>query len=190
MISMARPATIRRGLALASATVMLLAGPAQAANVNETFHEEEDRVLDCGNGLVLDVHAVNDVRVVGVQRGDGLWYFSEHWDKAQTFTNPATGLALTSRNTGLATKDQTITDNGDGTFTVRTLSPAPLTFYAPDGHKVSHFSGLFVFLFLIDNGGTPQDPNDDEFLDFLGVESAHGRADDLGVCDLAPVYLT
>lgn len=190
MISIARPATIRRALALASATVLLLAGPANAANQQGAFHDEEDRVLDCGGGLVLNVHDVNDGTFIGVQHGDGLWYFSEHWNHIVTYTNPDTGLAITTRNTGLATKDHKIIDNGDGTFTIQTLSPAPVGIFAPDGHKISHLSGLAVFLFLIDNGGTPQDPNDDEFLDFLGVESLHGHVEALGVCDLAPEYLT
>ena len=190
MISTAPAATARRALGLALAVAWLVAAPAQAVNDRGTFHEEDDRMLDCGAGLVLDVHNVIDGRYLGVQRGkDRLWYYAEQWNHIVTYTNPATGLALTSENVGLATKDQTITDNGDGTVTIRVLSPAPVRVHAPDGHMVSHFSGLAIYRFLYDDAGTPQDPNDDEFLEFLGVDALHGHNDDRGICDLATEYL-
>ena len=191
MISIARPATIRRGLALASATVLLLAGPAHGGQRKGAFHEEEDRVLDCGGGLVLDVHDVNDGTFIGVQHGDGLWYFSEHWDHVvrPTPTLPPVspsppGTPGWRRRTTRSPTTETAPSPSE------TLSPAPVRYLRP---------GRSQGLALLGPGRLPlpdrqrrgaQDPNDDEFLDFLGVESAHGHVDDLGVCDLAPEYLT
>jgi hypothetical protein len=170
--------------------LLLTSLPAGAAPDRGTFHDEDAGVLDCGDGLVLDYRTTNDGRFLGVRHGNGLWYYSEFWDSVTTFTNPDTGLSLTTRNWGLVGKDQTITDNGDGTLTIRVLSPAPVAIYAPDGHMLSHFTGSITYVLLIDDGGTPGDPGDDEFLDFLGAEDAHGHLGDPGICDLAPQYLT
>lgn len=72
--------------------------------------------------------------------------------------HPATGLALTTKDIGLATKDHKITDNDDSTFTIQVLSPARVWMFAPNGHKASHFSCLAAYLFLADNLLGAQDP--------------------------------
>ena len=41
---------------------------------------------------------------------------------------------------------------------------------------------------LIDHGGTPSDPSDDEFLETLS-ESLHGNFDDPEACEVARRYL-
>jgi hypothetical protein len=38
-------------------------------------------------------------------------------------------------------------------------------------------AGMFRFEFLVDHGGTPTDPSDDEELEFVGVVKEAGRAD-------------
>jgi len=110
--------------------LLLTSLPADAAPDRGTFHDEDAGVLDC----------------------------SESWDSVTTVTDPDTGLSLTTRNWGLVGKDQTITDNGDGTLTIRVLSPAPVAIYAPDGHMLSHFTGSITYVLLIDDGGTPGTP--------------------------------
>jgi len=80
-----------------------------------------------------------------------------------------------------------ITDNGDGTLTVRGLSPSRVSVRGPDGRPLSHFSGLSTYELLIDHGGTPGDPTDDEVLEFLSGPS-HGHQDAPTLCELAQRY--
>jgi hypothetical protein len=58
--------------------------------------------------------------------------------------------------------------------------------FGPDGELLLIDAGTFRFEILIDHGGTPTDPSDDEFLEFLGVvKDLTGRADTAGrdFCD-------
>lgn len=50
--------------------------------------------------------------------------------------------------------------------------------YGPDGKVLFRNPGQVRFEILIDHGGTPGDPSDDEFLEFLGiVKDSTGRND-------------
>jgi hypothetical protein len=61
--------------------------------------------------------------------------------------------------------------------------------YGPDGKAIARNPGQLRFELLIDNGGTPTDPSDDEFLEFLGfVKGSTGRTDDF--CAAAVPELT
>ena len=73
-----------------------------------------------------------------------------------------------------------MTDNGDGTLTILGLNAAKMSVvYGPDGKAIARGPGQIRFEVLIDNGGTPSDPSDDEELEFLGiVEGPTGRTDD------------
>ena len=83
-------------------------------------------------------------------------------------TNIANGKSITSD--GVVTNtDKTVIDIGDGTSTVRSSSFTSDVSYDASGTWVHQFVGRTIFDVLTDNGGTPTDPSDDEFLEFLGV---------------------
>ena len=72
-----------------------------------------------------------------------------------------------------------VTDNGDGTLTILVLSTGNVVLYGEDGKAIARNPGQIRFEILIDHGGTPTDPSDDEFLAFLGVvKGSTGRSDD------------
>jgi hypothetical protein len=72
-----------------------------------------------------------------------------------------------------------VTDNGDGTLTLLILSTFNSVLYGPDGKAIARDPGQARFEVLIDHGGTPTDPSDDEFFEFLGlVKESTGRTDD------------
>ena len=76
-------------------------------------------------------------------------------------------------------KDLKVTDNGDGTLTILVLGTGNFVVYDHDGKAIARNPGQVRFEILIDDGGTPQDPSDDEFLEFLGdVKGSTGRNDD------------
>ena len=94
------------------------------------------------------------------------------------FTNRANGktVTLTSR---VINHDLRVTDNGDGTLTILILATGNDVFYGPDGKAIGRNPGQIRFEILVDHGGTPTDPFDDEFLADLGVvKGSTGRNDD------------
>ena len=77
-------------------------------------------------------------------------------------------------------KDLKVTDNGDGTTTILVQQTSNQVLYGPDGTVLALNVGQTRFEFLVDNGGTPADPSDDQFLEFLGeVRDPTGHQADL-----------
>ena len=170
-------------LALAAAASVMLATAASAkVIVRETTHEEETFVLNnfCDvQGLTVEDALVFDGRVQAVPHGrDRLAYFLEHGKVTQVFTNPATDKSVTAV-ARFTEKDLRVTDNGDGTLTILVLVTGNGVVYGEDGKAIARNPGQVRFEILVDHGGTPADPSDDEFLAFLGVvKESTGRTDD------------
>jgi hypothetical protein len=164
-----------------------LAATADARQVfRETIHEERDIVLEdyCGvEGLTVELASTLDMRVHIVPHGRaGLAYFLQHGIVKEVLTNPATGTSLTSV-ARVTEKDMRVTDNGDGTFTVLVLATGNAVLYGADGKAIARNPGQTRFELLIDDGGTPADPSDDEVLGQEVVKESTGRSDD--VCEAA-----
>ena len=158
----------------------------------ELIDEEESAVeVDfCGTeGLTVEFarHSVGRVHAVPHGR-DGLVYFGFNLKVTEVVTNLANGHFVTSSAT-IRDKDLRVTDNGDGTLTVLVLSTGNAVLYGEDGKAIARNPGQVRAEFLFDHGGTPVDPSDDEFLEFLGVvKESTGRSDDY--CEAAvPILL-
>ena len=162
----------------------VLVGHASAGEIfHESYHDEGTFVHQnyCGvAGLTLSEAYVVDGMVSAVPQGrDALAYFLEHIKETSVGTNLANGKTVTFVSTSTA-KDLKVTDNGDGTTTVLALVTGNDVFYGPDGKANARNPGQIRFEVLIDNGGTPSDPSDDEFIADLGiVKGSTGRNDDL-----------
>jgi hypothetical protein len=169
-------------LACCGATMAVLVGHASAGQIfQETFHEEGSNELQNFCGVAgLNVHETfsTDVRVGAVSQGpDELPHFREHDRQSVVWTNLANGEAVSSVLTTNG-RDLKVTDNGDGTLTVLVQLTGNTTLYA-DGKAIGKDSGQVRFEILIDHGGTPTDPSDDEFITDLGVvKEPTGRNDD------------
>ena len=175
--------------ATAAACLTLTAMPAASAAPYEhaTFHEEFDSVNDCGDGPVLEFHDVIDGRVVVVRHGDGFLYGTQHWTLTAVATIPGTALTVTVVNKGLVGHDLHVTANRDGTITVLGTSPARVAVLGPDGRTESHFSGLATYEQLWDDAGTPDDPSDDELIEYLSY-TTNGHDEAADVCEVARRY--
>jgi hypothetical protein len=116
---------------------------------------------------------------------DDLPYSSDHLHYTTARTNLANGQSITSDGT-TKTLDRKLTDNGNGTSTVRVSSLTSDFSYDNSGTTVHRFVGRNVYELLIDNGGTPKDPSDDEFLEFLGNirENTQVNSPDLDFCEV------
>ena len=108
---------------------------------------------------------------------NGLGYGAEKLHVSTTYTNLATGKSMTEVQNTLS-KDLKVTDNGDGTLTLLVLATGSFKVFGPDGEFLFNDPGQVRFELLIDHGGTPTDPSDDEFREFLGlVKGSTGRND-------------
>lgn len=182
--------TIRLGaiLALSATAAAMLAVAASAGQASrETFHEEGTPLLEdfCDvPGLTVELAFVLDINVHVVPHGpDGLAYFLSHGTQSDVLTNLANDKSVTAF-ANVIERDSRVTDNGDGTLTILILATGNAVLYGADGKAIARNPGQIRFEILVDHGGTPADPSDDEFLAFLGiVKDSTGRSDDF--CEAA-----
>lgn len=111
----------------------------------------------------------------GVPHGDGLVYYADHFRATETYTNVENGKTLTFR-TAMSFKDQTIVDDGEN-LTITFMRVGSTKVFGPDGELLFVDAGQWVGQDLIAHSGTPGDPTDDEWQDFLGVVKEVGRID-------------
>jgi hypothetical protein len=174
--------TLALAVGLAAAASMALAGGALAKPILHTdFHDEfteiEGDFCDV-SGLTVRVDQVVDGRILVTPHGpDGLNYGVEVSLFTIVFTNVDNGITVTEV-TNVMFKEIRVTDNGDGTLTSLIMGTGNDVVYGPDGKAIARNPGQFRFEVLIDHGGTPTDPSDDEFLDFRIVKESTGRTDD------------
>jgi hypothetical protein len=179
--------------ALVATAALALVATASAGKIfSEPIDETESHIEEdfCGvEGLTVEftTHIVGRVQAVPHGR-DQLAYFGFNLKVTDVVTNLANGNDVVSEST-VRDKDLRVTDNGDGTLTVLVLSTGNSVLYGEDGKVVARNPGQVRFEILIDHGGTPTDPSDDEELAFLGVvKESTGRSDDY--CESAvPILL-
>jgi hypothetical protein len=164
--------TLRRRTTMACGALLLAmtaaAVPASAQPLErEHFEESGTGVIDdfCGAGIAVQfdftVWGSFLLRPIGP---DGLAYGQESVHLTNTLTNLATGSSVTHVLDYLS-KDLKVTDNGDGTLTIRVVEQAGGDRWFSDGKLVIVDSGGLWLDVLVDDGGTPTDPSDDEVID-------------------------
>lgn len=178
--TMMRPAAAAL-FALATATATL--GTADAKPPDRgTVHEEFNTVFHnfCGvSGLDVEFEAVVDFEYSFRSKGrEQLPYFTQFSMGERTYTNPVNDRYV-SESFHVIEKDLKVTDNGDGTSTVVVLVTGNSTTYGMDGKAIARNPGQVRDEILVDNNQTPQDPSDDEFLEFIReIKGSTGRTDD------------
>jgi hypothetical protein len=174
-----------------TAAVMLSAAASAGQVVRETLHEEDTIVLDdfCDvEGLTVDLSFVLDLRVKAVPHGrDRLAYFQSHGKRTEVITNLANDRFVTTAAKVLE-KDLRVTDNGDGTLTILILATGNAAVYGENGKALGRNPGQSRFELIVDHGGTPNDPTDDEELSFRVIRESTGRSDDF--CEAVVPALT
>lgn len=163
------------GVALASltATSVAAAGPP----VRESWVDSWNDVRDlCG--LTIREQGQESVRLLISSRGpDGLAYYGARVKGTISFTNLANGKTYAG-SWVVNDKDLKVTDNGDGTLTILVLATGSTKWYDADGKLLFADPGQIRYEILVDHGGTPNDPGDDEIIAELGlVKGSTGRND-------------
>jgi hypothetical protein len=168
------------GVAATASTSLATAASAQPIRESEVFEETQEFEDFCdASGLTVQVNSTTESRFMFNPHGpDGLGYGLEHLRITNVYANAANGNAVTEQITTVF-KDLRVTDNGDGTVTILVLATGNAVVRGPDGKAIARNPGQIRFEALVDNGGTPTDPSDDEFLDVVrDVKGSTGRTDD------------
>jgi hypothetical protein len=174
-----RAAVAACGLALVGGLVV--SAPAAAQPVEKgRFHDVFTDFFDCdGTPTQLDGDVFGNF--LGVRRGSELVYFRDSVRGTLVYTNLNTGgtyteIFATSR------RDAQVIDNGDGTLTIVVHAAGSSRFYDTDGNFVLADPGQLRFQFMVDHGGTPEDPFDDVEIEgtFEIVRESTGRNDTQG----------
>lgn len=170
-------------LALAALTFPFCAGTAMAKPLDSgTFHDEFTETFTdfCEvSGLTVELfETVDGTFRIGSKGKAGIPFYTEHTDFRQVFTNVESGKSASTWESTII-KDLEVVDNGDGTSTVLVLATGNYTIYGSNGKAIARNPGQVRYRILIDNAGTPADPSDDEFLEFLGfTKESTGRNSD------------
>ena len=141
-------------VAVACGLAVTVGSPSSARVVERgTFHEPFSGTDGdfCGAGLTVDFAGTADGRFQVVTRApDGFDYFLDHVRVRAILTDRATGQTATDIQPNTLSKDQTITDNGDGTLTVVVLLTGGARTYGDDGRLIASNSGQVRLQLVVD----------------------------------------
>ncbi len=158
----------------------LVAAPASAKPIERVHFLESGSEIEsdfCGDLTVRIDFEIRGSFLLNAHGPDGLAYGMETFHGRVSFTNVANGKTLTSVFNNVS-KDLKVTDNADGTLTILVMATGSNKIYGPDGKLLFNDPGQIRLQILIDHGGTPTDPSDDEFIADLGlVKGSTGRND-------------
>jgi hypothetical protein len=176
---------LRRAAAAACGLVLVggivASAPAAAQPLEKgRFHDVFTEFFDCdGTPTRLDGDVFGNFNAV--RHGSGLVFFRESVRGTLVYTNLNNGGTYTEIFTG-NNRDAQVTDNGDGTLTIVVHATGSTRFYDTDGNFVLADPGQTRFQFMVDDGGTPGDPSDDEEIEgsFQVVRESTGRNDTQG----------
>ncbi len=160
-------------------------GPAAAAPIeHDTYTNEfEFSVANfCGDMPVRIYGDFHGTFTIVAKGRDHLPHFKLSFHGVHVYTNLATGLALTSL-VNTIDKEQSVTDNGDGTLTIRSSYTGHDALYGPDGERVGFLAGTTRSVLVVNHAGTPFDPSDDLLLS-QEVVGEHGNIPDAEFCDI------
>ncbi len=161
--------------------ILIIVAPAEAAPPYREVTQDTFVVPLCGlDEVQIDIDFEETIHWTSKGR-DRLPHYAANVRGEFVWTNLANGRSL--RETfNVNDKDLKVTDNGDGTLTVLVLATGSDGFRDDSGRLVLSNPGQVRFEQLIDHGGTPFDPADDQFLADLGiVKNSTGRNDTEGL---------
>jgi hypothetical protein len=160
---------MRRTLLVSASLVLAMAIPTTSAQAKPT---DQFRFADHDSYVLGDFCGDIPVRVEFSERGSGVGRFAGRGRQlrytvthhgAATYTNLDTGRAFTFA-WNYIDQDKRVTDNGDGTLSILGNSPGSERVKGPDGKLLDVKAGLFRWVVVLEDEGTPTDPSDDTFV--------------------------
>jgi len=169
-----------------TAALVLTGSPASAQPIeleHYSFSGEDMVEGFCGDLTMQGVFKGSGIFMVS-GHGDGLYYFLDNFKLHESLTNIANGRTMTIE-TRFHNKDVTIDEHGDGTFTIHVQSTGVRQTRGDDGRLYGLNAAAISYDLLVSDGGTPDDPFDDEVIAEPVITREVGRNDEAGVefCD-------
>ena len=155
--------------------LLVMVQPAAAQPVDRTHQHmvvtvQDDEVCGVPVTTTADINANNQERLAS----SGFPLFKTTGRVTVTWTNPLTGKSVSNFFAGGLSRDLTVTDNGDGTITLRTaITGVPEKIRVAKGKPITMDVGRVVFVSVIDYNGTPTNTDDDVLISW-SVESISG----------------
>ena len=167
----------------ASAVALAVPAPAGAQPIDKGHFDDvfTSDVYDCEGTPAQDAGDVHINFNFNLRGSSPFPYYRESVQGTVTTTNLLTGGTYTQIFTA-NTKDQVVTDNGDGTITITSQGAGGSRWYDQFGKLVLKDPGNFRSAFDIDYHGTPGNPDDDTDVpdSFRVVRESTGRNDTEG----------
>jgi hypothetical protein len=173
------------GAAVLAVTVSATAAAAPPERIHVEFDNVDENFCDV-EGLTVEIHDEVDAQFHPTTRR-GLIHFDDHFRISSVYTNADTGAFVTARDT-VHSKDISVTDNGDGTLTIINFGTGNATVHGANGKAIARNPGQVRFEIVVDHGGTPGDPEDDELISETLIKGSTGRTDDF--CEAVVPALT
>jgi hypothetical protein len=166
-------------MAVCATTLLALLGPAAARPIErDRFQDSGTEVINLCGLRIRESFQVSGSFVLKRQGRRQLAYAIQHVHGLVTRTNLANGKTLRETFNNVFKDQKIIINNGDGTLTILVMATGSNKIFGPDGKLLINDPGQIRFELLIDHGGTPADPSDDEFIRELGlVKGSTGRND-------------
>ena len=153
------------------------ARPIESGLIDDSFTDVLDDYCEEPGLTVTNSVTVKGRFWVNIRKPGTAPYYHEHIKFTEVITNEDGDFVTIV--TGVNDKDLKITTHADGTATILVLATGNLAMYNSSGKAIARDPGQVRFELLVDLSGTPTDPSDDEFLEFLGVvKGSTGRSDD------------
>jgi len=148
--------------ALAITSTLLVGTSAAARPIDKgSFHDVgTGDVYDCDGTAAQDSVDVVGHFVFNLRGSSPFPYYRESLHGTVVTTNLDTGGTYTNVF-ATSSKDQVITDNGDGTITITGYAAGGSRYYDSDGTLVLKDPGEVRFAVDVDYNGTPGNPDDD-----------------------------
>jgi hypothetical protein len=148
------------GLAIAGTTLAVTSASAKPIDKGHFHDVFTSDVYDCDGTPAQDSIDVSGNFVFNQRGSSPFPYYRESVHGTVVTTNLETGGTFTNIFTANS-RDQVITDNGDGTITIVSFASGGSRFYDADGKLVLKDPGQTRFAVDIDYNGTPGNPDDD-----------------------------
>jgi hypothetical protein len=159
--------------------ILIAAAQPAAAELVDRSHEHiafTDEFVVCDVPVTFTADIVNNTQERIARSGFPL--FKSTGAGTAIFTNPETGKSV-SNHVASTSKDLTVTDNGDGTITVRTaITGLAEQWRLSDGTIAIMDVGRIVLVTVLNYNGTPTDTSDDQVVSDE-IESISGPHPDL-----------
>ena len=173
-MQLTRPGRLAALVATLGLAVLAVPSPSQAVPIEQDHWSDSVDEIQQPCGFDIRTQASLTGRLLVVRHGDGFEYGHENISARVTYTGLETGRTMTEF-AQFHLQDLKVVDNGDGTVTITAKGSGPHRVVGADGKVMFIESQSRWWTQTIDDGGTPDDPTDDELIETTDLFKVVGK---------------